>query len=298
MKWTIKYCLICISLFGIFSTKSYSKDAIFQHPDSLFNAGNLIDARIEFEKIIFLDKSRDVQIYALLQKANCYKQEHDFGNASATLNRIYTFNLPDSSLFAIKYEKALMHYLNNNAGMALVELQALQTKARKNEELARIQFLMSLCHLNLKDWESSKLAAKVFIQILIPNEAMQANYLLKLESLYAKKNIPKQLSAKKAQNLSRFFPGTGQFYAGKIGEGLISFTLHASLLYFGINQFSNRFYFTGYTAGFGLLHRIHTGNLQRVQDIVGKVNKENNDRFFRETFQFLSEVANSSNQTN
>ena len=129
MKWTIKYCLICISLFGIFSTKSYSKDAIFQYPDSLLGAGNLIDARIEYEKVIFLDKSRDVQTYALpSKKANCYKQEHDFTNASVTLNRIYTYNLPDSSFFAIKYEKALMHYLNNNAGMALVELQALQTK--------------------------------------------------------------------------------------------------------------------------------------------------------------------------
>ena len=298
MKWTIKYCLICISLFGIFSTKSYSNDAIFQYPDSLLGAGNLTEARIEYEKIIFLDKSRDVQTYALFQKANCYKHEHDFANASVTLNRIYTYNLPDSSFFAIKYEKALMHYLNNNAGMALVELQALQTKPLESEQLARIQFLMSLCHLNLKDWENSKQAAKVFIQTLIQNEAIQANYNLKLESLFAKKNIPKQLSAKKAQNLSRFFPGTGQFYAGKIGEGLVSFTLHASLLYFGINQFSNRFYFTGYTAGFGLLQRIHTGNLQRVQDLVGEVNKEKNDCFFRETFQFLSEVANSSNQKN
>ena len=291
MKWTIKYCLTCISLLGIFSTESYPQEGLFHTPDSLMETGQWREACLEYEKIIFLYESREIQTHALLQKAECYKKQHDFAQASKTLNRIYIFGLPDSVLFKTKYEKAFVFYLNQEPGKAIVELQSLQTKEWETEATARILFLSSISYLSLHQWEPSKMTAITFVKTILPEQTSHSLYVAKLEELFSEKNIPRQLSATKAKNMSRFFPGGGQFYTGKIGEGLVSLGLHASLLYFGIDQFGQHFYFTGYTAGFGLLQRIYTGNLQRVQNLVAEVNTEKNNQFYNALFQILAEAS-------
>lgn len=291
MRWITKYCLICISLLGIFSTECYSKEGIFLYPDSLMAHENWRDARIELEKIIFMHNNSLIKTQAIIQKAICYKNEHDFENTAASLNRVYLFGQPDSIVFQVKYEKALAYYLSKEAGKAIFELQSLQTIRRANEEYARIMFLSSLSYLELQQWEQSKTSTLAFINTIVFDSLLNKSFHFRLNNLFSKKNIPRQLSEKKAQNLSRFIPGGGHFYAGKIGEGMVSFSLHAGLLFFGIDQFYNKFYFTGYTAGFGLLQRLYTGNLQRVQNLVAEVNKENNDLFYKELFQLLSDVS-------
>ncbi len=291
MKWIIKYCLICTFLLGIFSTRSYSKEGIFSFPDKLASEGKWLEACIELEKVIFLFDEKEIQTQAIIKKALCHKHEHDFEKVAETLNRVYLFRQPDSIVFMVKYEKAMAYYLNNEPGKAIFELQSLQSRSWRKEDSARIMLLTSLGYLAMQEWEESQKSAEAFLAIAVATPTKQALYKAHLAQLFSEKNIPKQLSPKKAKNLARFIPGAGHFYTGKIGEGLMSFSLHAGLLYFGIDQFSNKFYFTGYTAGFGLLQRLYSGNLERVQHLAEEVNNEKNTQFYTALFQFLSEAS-------
>ncbi len=279
MQWIKKYCLTCIFLSAIFLTNGFSQEGIFDVPDSLTAAGQYRDARIELEKIFFFSNNQQVKTLALIRKAACFKAEHHFQEACETLNRIFPAHQPDSLLFEIKYEKALACYLNEDPGQATVELLSLQNLPVNNEQTARMTFLAALSYAGLQNWEESKKAASRFITLTVSEPQKLERIHSQIDSLFAEKNLPVILSEKKAKNLSSIIPGGGQFYAGKIGEGLFSLGLHAALAWFGISEFLDKFYVTGYTAGFGLLQRLYTGNLQRVQDLVKEANKNRIENF-------------------
>jgi len=289
MKWTIKYFLICTFLSGIFLTDANGN--VFRHADSLMAAGLFRDARIELEKIVFFNPGGEYHTLALVRKAECYKQEQDFVKIYETLNRIFLLNQPDSMIFYIRYEKALAYYLANEPGRAVFELQGLAWFLSEPEKAARIRFLSALSYCDLKNWAESKNEAKQYLALTAKDSSEYAVYEKLLDNLFLEKNIPKTLSKKTAKNLSTFIPGGGQFYAGRVGEGILSFALHGGLLYFGVSQFLDKFYFTGYTAGFGLLQRLYTGNLQRVQDLVGEVNKKRYDEFYTELYNLLASTV-------
>jgi hypothetical protein len=288
MKWTTRFFLICIFLSGIFLTDVTAEENIFSAADSLITAGAYRDARIELEKIVFFYPAQEITTVALIRKAACFKQEQNFKKVYETLNRVFLMNQPDNLLFTIKYEKALAYYLDKEPGRALFELQSLSKFLSEIEKAARIKFLSALCYCDLRKWNESKNEAFEYLVLTIADSLKLKMSQNNLDELFINKNIPKQLSKKTAKTLSTFIPGGGQFYTGKIGEGLFSFGLHGALLYFGVSQFLDKFYFTGYTAGFGLLQRVYTGNLQRVQNLVEEVNKKRYDTFYTKYFNLLS----------
>jgi|GEM_PF-652010 len=290
MNWITKYFLICIFLSGTCLTKGESKGSIFRAADSLMYAGQFRDARIELEKIAFFNSDQTIVARALIKKAECFKNEKCFQKAYNTLNRIFLPLQPDSLLFRIKYNKALDYYLNKEPGRAVFELQSLDRFVDK-EKAGRVRFLSALSYSDLKEWEKSKNEALRFIALSCNNPEKSEMFTMKINKLFDPRNIPQTLSEKKAKNISTFIPGGGQIYAGKIGEGSFCFVLHGALLYFGVTQFLDNFYFTGYTAGFGLLQRLYAGNLQRSQDLVVQVNKQRYDRFFTDYFTLLNSVS-------
>lgn len=290
MKWIIKYSLTCIFLCGTFLIKGFSEERIFHAADSLMASEQYRDARIELEKVIFFNQEQQLITKALLWKSDCFTKEQNFKKTYETLNRIFLPNQPDSILFTIKYKKALAYYLNQEPGRAVFELQSLQKFLTNKEKAIRIKFLAALSYSDLQNWEESKKEAIGFLILNTDDPSKLQYFQSQIDSLFSKKNIPKTLSKKTAKNLSLFIPGGGQFYSGKIGEGLFSFGLHGALIYFGVSQFLDKFYITGYIAGFGLLQRLYTGNLQRVQDLVEQVNKIRYDEFYTEYFSLLSSI--------
>ena len=95
-----------------------------------------------------------------------------------------------------------------------------------------------------------------------------------VNNLYKKRNIPHVKSVKKAENWSRFIPGSGQVYAGKTGEGVVNFLINASLLAFTAQQAYNGFYITGYLAGLGLFNKTYHGGIKRSGILASQKNKE------------------------
>ena len=95
-----------------------------------------------------------------------------------------------------------------------------------------------------------------------------------VDNLYQRKNLPHIRSAKKAENWSRFIPGSGQIYAGKAGEGIVNFLINASLLAFSAHQAINGFYITGYLAGLGFFNKTYQGGIKRSGILATQKNKD------------------------
>jgi hypothetical protein len=100
-----------------------------------------------------------------------------------------------------------------------------------------------------------------------------------IDMLYRNKNLPKFKKAKKAENLSRFIPGSGQIYSGSVGEGSFNFLMNVSVLGFAAYEFYTQYYFTGYFVGLGLLNKTYNGGIRRAGKLAEEKNQESMRQF-------------------
>ena len=97
--------------------------------------------------------------------------------------------------------------------------------------------------------------------------------------LYKPDNLPRFRSVKKSEALSRFFPGSGQVYSGRVTEGGINFLLNAGLLGFSLFEFYSGYYFTGYIVGLTIFNKTYHGGIHRAGEMAEAKNREMENRF-------------------
>ncbi len=270
MKWIKKYYLIYIFLCGTFSISHAENSQIIKKADSLFSIGDFQSAAIEYERFLYYSDTKQSNYNCLYKKAQCYKLLADFTKACKTLERINLFRENTDNYIDIKRELSLCYYLDNKLPKALMQITQLRHKAKS---LPQETQLVEIFVLNeMKKWKNAQNKAKLYAKQYVSDENDRLISIKKIDSLYSKKNLPKLKSINKAENLSRFIPGAGQIYCGKITEGSFTFLFNGAFLALGIQQIFTKFYFTGYTAGFGVLHKTYTGNMARTKHLVNKVN--------------------------
>jgi len=284
MKWIKKYYLIYIFLCGTFSI-SQADNRILIKADSLFSSGKFQSAAIEYERILYFSDTDQSNYDCLYKKAQCYKLLTDFTKACKTLERINLFRENINNYIDIKRELCLCYYLDNNLQKALMVITQLRHKAKA---LPKETQLVEIFVLNeMKKWQDAHQKAKLYAEQYVSEENHKLISLKKLDSLYSKKNLPKLKSIDKAENLSRFIPGVGQLYCGKIAEGSFTFLFNGAFLALGAQQILSKFYFTGYTAGFGVLHKTYTGNMARTKHLAKKVNLVRSTHFNESIIKYM-----------
>ncbi|RZT93362.1 hypothetical protein EV201_2523 [Ancylomarina subtilis] len=285
MKWIKKSYLIFIFLFGIYSTSHGQNQLALSKADSLFSNGDYQLAAIEYERFLYFSSDQTQMLDILYQKAQCYKQLSKFTKACKTLERIRLYNETPDRYAQIKKELSLCYYLDNQIQKAQIQISQLRHKL-KNKNLPKETLLVEIFILNeLKKWDMAEELAKEYINTNEVNNKTLA--LQKIDSLYSKKNLPKLKSIEKAENLSRFIPGSGQMYCGKVLEGSFTFLFNGAFLALGIQQILTKFYLTGYAAGFGVLHKTYTGNMARTKHLAIKVNHERHTLFNESIINYL-----------
>lgn len=270
MQYTIKFFFSCIFLFATF----LNSNAIVQKGDSLYASGQFFEASIEYERLIF-SAENPVQInFNKYKKALCYKKLMSFAQALEELQSIYLPDSNDSLFQRVYYQQSLCFYLNGEPTKAIWKID--EYLSRKNDSVAARFFLplKILCLNETYQWTEAQECFRKYI--LLQNFTLEKQSSLQkiVDDLYQRKNLPHIRSAKKAENWSRFIPGSGQIYAGKTGEGILNFLINASLLTFSAHQALNGFYITGYLAGLGFFNKIYQGGIKRSGILTTQKNKE------------------------
>jgi TM2 domain-containing membrane protein YozV len=287
MKWIKKYYLIFIFLCAISSTSKGENDSVLIKADSLFSIGKYKTAAIEYERFIYFSGEEQDLLKTLYKKAQCYKQLFDFTKSCKTLERINLFRENIENYTNVKKELSLSYYLDNKLQKAQIQITQLRHKLR-NKNLPNETLLIEIFILNeMKQWAKAQERAKEYVN----NQASLKDKLTvitkQIDYLYSKKNLPRLKSVDKAENLSRFIPGAGQIYCGKIAEGSFTFLFNGAFLALGAQQILTKFYFTGYTAGFGVLHKTYTGNMSRTRHIADKTNHHRHNSFNESIIKYM-----------
>lgn len=242
--------------------------------DSLYASGRYFEASIEYERLIFNTGSQADLYYNKYKKALCYKYLMRFDRALEEFQSMYFPNSNDSLFQRVCYEQSLCFYLNGEPAKALWKID---DYFHRSADTASYRIFMPVRLLSLNEtlqWGEAKECFLRLIQLQNFAPAKEAEMNQLVNKLYEKKNLPRIKSIKKAENLSRFIPGSGQIYAGKTGEGIANFLLNVSILAFSANQVYNGFYITGYLAGLGFFNKTYQGGIKRSGILASQKNEE------------------------
>lgn len=276
MRLIIKYCWICIFLCAQFSINAQNNyDKLFHKADSLFESGKFNSAYIEYERISYQSSDNELMALAHLRQAKALKQLNEFEKAQRNLERVSFYGLNDSLHYAVRYETALCAYLASNFTDAESQFVQMQFYLNNSKYIKHTTLLEVLTFNELIKWDTAQNIAQEYIKDLNLNSNSTDSLLLTINRLYAKKEIPKIKSVKKAKTLSTFIPGLGQIYAGYPIEGIFNFALQASSLGIGGVAIWYKYYLTGYFGGFALFQKFYFGGTTRTEYLVRKKNYQN-----------------------
>jgi hypothetical protein len=257
----------------VFLTKGqHSSNDVFYRADSLYKQQNFTIAAIEYERIIFEEEFTDFKIKAILQKAQCYKNQNKFLLA-ATYLQDYIPQLP--FYFKEKYnfffQSAFDFILAKEPANAILTLEKLTNEWPDSANNKDILLLNIFAHNDAQQWNKG------------------AGYFIKYASLYDKKVLlnnpydkkPVLKSEDKAEKLSTYLPLTaaGIFYAGKPLEGVLNSLLQIGFLSLGVQQFLIKNYITSVLIGGGMYTSFYLGGSQRAKTLVRQYNKKKIQKF-------------------
>lgn len=197
---------------------------------------------------------------------------NQFDRALIELQPIYFSNAQDSLYHLVSYEQSLCFYLNGEPARALWKIDEFFHRSKDSASFQYFLPIRIMCLNKTLQWDEARESFMQYVdmQNFSPDREIEMEQIV--TDLYGKKNRPRIKSIKKAENLSRFFPGSGQIYAGKGGEGMINFLINASILTFAGFQVYNGFYITGYLAGLGFFNKTYHGGIKRAGVLASQSN--------------------------
>ncbi len=294
----ILFCSIFIFLSGIHLKGNVISEDPFSKALYLYGKGEYFHASIEFERAVFYQTDLVKIAYSQYYKSLCYKNMGQTERALDQLQSINVFKLPDTLFFKIKYEQALNNFLSGNHTQSIWNINDI--KSRINDSLLLIQIvpLNILCLNADRNWEEAGRLLRYLIKVSTADSVKRAEVLREADSQYLKRNLPEFRSEKKAETLSRFVPGSGQIYCGKVFEGSFNFLMNASLLGFSLYEFYTKYYFAGYVAGLTLFNKTYHGGMHRASYLAREKNNESISGFNMETLDLLSKIYEGSENHN
>ncbi len=285
-----RFFLICIFLSVILSTGRINASDNFGNALRYFTEGKFFIASIEFEKAVFYETDPSKIAKCKYYKSLCYKKTDEIKKALTELDEINLYNLPDTLLILIRYEAALCNYINGDPNKAIWLIDEIRIGSRDSSELLNIIPLNILCLNSVRKWnEAYELWIYLLKNSMLPDDERK-NLIAEIDDIYKANSLPKFYRPKRAENLSRFIPGSGQMYSGAIGEGSFNFLMNAAILGFAAYEFYTEYYFTGYFVGLGLLNKTYNGGIRRAGILAEKKNHDTMKDFNSEIASILIRV--------
>ncbi len=270
MQSTDKFYLICIFLCAPFFTK-----AQLQLADSLFQAGDMYGAKLEYERVIFQNIDSEITNQAILKKSFCYKKLEKYEKSLQNLQRANLFSNNDSLNFAIRREIALSAYLAGEFETAGNQITQINFYVEDTTFKASLKYLEILTLNQMLKWDEAK--------ILVVNYNKKYKLDLNINALYGTK-YPKVRSGNKFEYLAAIYPGFVQAREGSLFDGIISSGLRGGALAWGIHQVLNDFIFSGIITGGGLYYVFYTGAVHYALELTN----ENNQRRIKKYNDFIN----------
>lgn len=293
MNTITKSFSIFIFLSVVFSIKlsAQKEDSSFALADEYFSSEKYLKASIEYERVLYKNtENPKLSNTVHYKKALCYRFLKRYEDALSELNRISLFHTSDTLKNKILYEKSFNLLLQDKPQEALLHIRQININSLPSNSKKNILPLKILILNKCRVWDKAEETFSKWIYSLNLAQDEKQRWIDTLSLIYNEKNLPKDYSAKKAHNLSRFIPGAGQVYTGNIWEGAGSFIFNAATLGAGIHQVWNGFYFTGYIGGFGIFYKSYFGGMERASNLAKEKKETEMTKFNNDCAKIISQI--------
>lgn len=254
-----------IRIYSISFILLFSLSCGAQQADDLIN-----DELLHLERQIFESSDKNTRYQLILQKAFILKENGRPKEALRTLDRIpYQSMAPDVGL-ETAYNMALLHFAQNQFQDAQRYLSDCYYYFDAAQTDTRVQFLQILIFNVVGDYDDAKeLLGELNQHCRKPVNADSA-----YQEIFSLKN------PEKAQRLSAYLPGLGQWYNGNFWRGVNSFLLHAATVTYMIYCGTNKLYLNGIFSGLNLFAAFYSGgkrnayalSIQKQQYAINQLN--------------------------
>lgn len=300
MKWINAFCLICIFLCVSYfpEAKAQENDNLrMQHARELFGQQKFFEAAIAFERAWYYSADSRIRMEANLGRAQALKQTGEFVKARNDLQRSGHLRQHPDLHQEVLYEMAFCDYMAGNYASCLGILQQLShfypQKAQDKETL----LLFSLAALMNEDWELSRdKSLEILTGLKLP--AHQTDSLINLTmDVFCECAVPLPRSEKAAANWSTFLPGSGQFYAGHPGKGVVN--AGSQLFSLGLAGFMawNNLYVSGFVMGLGMFQSFYFGGVKQAVYLTQQRNLSEMAAYKERLQYFIFRLANTKDFT-
>ncbi|MBM3238108.1 tetratricopeptide repeat protein [Candidatus Poribacteria bacterium] len=252
-----------------------SSDSQLLYADALFDENDFDAAILEFKRYIFYNPQSDVLDYALYRIGQSHYYSHRPADAQKTLERLLK-EYPQSPfrLYArFMLGKTFMD--NENFTRARNEFDII-TQSNEDKKLsAQAQYLQAWSYLSARDWYSAIAEFRKVGQFQTDSPfSIKAERLA--DTTLAGIRLPRK-SPTLARWMSTFLPGSGQIYAGKITNGLISTAFNAAFIYLLADSIHDKRYVD--TVGIYMIGaRFYWGNIYNAAQSALEYNRRLEDR--------------------
>jgi hypothetical protein len=270
--WRVFTCLLFVFLSKPCAYSTNDTLQLKQVADSFMQSKQYYQAAIYYQKLEFFATSISTKNQARLLAANAYKLDKNYTTGINHLNTINLSDANDTLVFNVKYQCALMSYLNNDLTQSEAFLEQLNYLIKDSSFIEQSLLLHVLVLNDAYKWELAKQKLKLLNTLKNKEQAvfMATNQLI--DSLYALNQLPHLKSVDKASRLSTFFPGMGQCYSKNYGEGIMSFlslTVVTGAMVVGVVY---QYYFTSIFLGNMLLGKFYLGGVKRSEFLAERYN--------------------------
>ncbi len=256
------------------------------YAEELFNGEIYNAAILEYKRFLFYHPGTDLTDFAHYRIAQSQYYQSNLADAQRLFQE---FMRTDSESPLYPYAKLMFgktHFDNQEYAKARsVFFELLRTNANKSL-LEQAQYLRSWCYIHDGDWFN---AISEFRKVGLINEVNPSDKLLthgfghvatQLANItLANTPLPRK-SPKLAQLLSTIIPGSGQIYAGKISNGIISTAINTVFLYLLRNSLINKRYVD--SVGIYLIgSRFYWGNRSNARKWAIEHNRDVESRFIQ-----------------
>ena len=241
------------------------------YAEGLMKQGRYSDANLAYEYVAFKSTEQSVITLAKLGRAQVLKKMHAYDRGLKILGTINLISTADSVRPALVYEMVLLSFLNKDYQESLSRGQmglSLISDTGYEDPVSLLLALAALEELDLMNvnYFGSRYLSNISNQDLRDKLQNQFNSLIS-------KELPKLKDPEKARKWSTIIPGSGQIYAGSIGDGLYNFGLHAVVLGISGWAFLSGYYVSGWLSGATVLQKLHSGGQLRAVDMCEKKNR-------------------------
>ena len=220
MNKTRPIFLVLFSLLLLPFGQSQSIGELIRYAEAKYSAGQYQLAAREFQRALFFGP-KEMVADLHMRTGDCYFEQGRYIQAESYYRFVSTLQLPDSLKAEALLKKATCQVLEHHYQMALIDLYRVSPAGNPNIEKKK-NLLLGISYFGLGNDEQAR---GFMLRSISPIDTLKQD---QVEKLFLDKRLTRP-KPELAYWLSVVLPGTGQFYAGDVKNGINSLVLSVGL---------------------------------------------------------------------